>query len=77
MYFTHHQLLQTPACPMPLSPLGEATLTQQDTTVRCTTGDSCLAQEVLSLLYKVGCIKLDMNQYSVYLTNIIKSTLYT
>jgi len=41
---------------MPLSTLGEATLTQQDTTAGCTTGHSHLPREILSLLYKVGCI---------------------
>jgi len=51
MFQTHLQLLQTPACPTPLSPLGEATLIQQDTTASCTTGVSCLAQETLSSLY--------------------------
>ena len=41
---------------MPLSPLGEVILTQQNTTVRCTTRVKCLLQEVLSSLYKVGYI---------------------
>ena len=56
MFQTHLQLLQTPACPMPLSPLEEDILTQQDTTVRCTTRIKCLLQEVLSSLYRVGYI---------------------
>ena len=41
---------------MPLSPLTEAILTQQDTTAGCTTRINCLSQETLSSLYKVGCI---------------------
>ena len=43
---------------MPLSLLGEAILTQQDTTAGCTTRINCLPQEVLSSLYKVGYINL-------------------
>ena len=58
MSLTHHQLFPTPAYPMPLSPLTEATLTQQDTTAGCTTGIKCLHQDILSSLYKVGCINL-------------------
>ena len=56
MFQTYLQLLQTPPSPMPLSPLREAILTQQDTTARCTTGINCLSQETLSSLYKVDCI---------------------
>ena len=54
---------------MPLSPLGEATLTQQDTTAGCTTGISCLLQEMLSSLYKVSWIY-------TYLLCVMPSYLY-
>ena len=67
---THLQLLQTPACPMPLSPLGEATLTQQNTTVRCTTGIKYLPQEVLWSLYTVGCILSIFHDISVIIISI-------
>ena len=71
MFQTHLQLLQTPACPMLLSPLGEATFTQQDTTAGCTTGIKCLLQETLSSLYKVGCINLKLPIYFSYYATFI------
>ena len=60
IFHTLIYLLQTQTCHMPHSPLGEDILTQQDTTVRCTTKISCLPREVLSSLYKVGCININL-----------------
>ena len=58
---------------MLLSPLRKDTLTQQDTTARCTTKISCLPQETLSSLYRVGYILL--MKYRSTLFNIGTSVL--